>query len=140
VLVATTETLIALALITGFARKVTYTAAIVFSVLIWSTAEGFGGPYTSSASDIGTGIIYAVVFAGLLALSYYAGPARLSADHYLEKKISWWWRVAEMRSPIPAAVTPAPHSAVTVPAQAVEVAPNSIPPSATPHDEVEATR
>jgi hypothetical protein len=65
-------------------------------------AEGFGGPYTSGASDIGTAIIYAVVFAGLLTLSYYAGPARYSADYYLEKTISWWWRVAEMRRPAPA--------------------------------------
>ncbi len=113
-LVATAETLIALALIAGFARKITYIAAIVFSVLIWSTAEGFGGPYTSGASDIGTAIIYAVVFAGLLALSYYAGPARYSADYYLEQKISWWWRVAEMRRPVPApaAATPAPQAAV----------------------------
>jgi len=98
-LVAVVETLIALALIAGFARKLTYLSAIVFSLLIWATAEGFGGPYISGASDIGTAIIYAVVFAGLLALSYYAGPARFSADYYLEKKIGWWWRVAEMRRP-----------------------------------------
>ena len=98
-LVAVIETLIALALIAGFARKLTYISAIVFSLLIWATAEGFGGPYTSGASDIGTAIIYAVVFSGLLALSYYAGPARYSADYYLEKKIGWWWRVAEMRRP-----------------------------------------
>ena len=98
-LVAVVETLIALALIAGFARKLTYMSAIVFSLLIWATAEGFGGPYISGASDIGTAIIYAVVFAGLLALSYYAGPARFSADYYLEKKIGWWWRVAEMRRP-----------------------------------------
>jgi hypothetical protein len=32
-------------------------------------------------------------------LSYYGGPARYSADYYLEKKISWWWRVAETRRP-----------------------------------------
>jgi len=101
-LVATTETLIALALIIGLARKVTYIAAITISLLIWSTAEGFGGPYTSGASDIGTGIIYAVVFAGLLALSYYAGPSRYTADYYLEQKYSWWWRVAEVRRPDPA--------------------------------------
>jgi len=101
-LVAAAETLIALALIAGFARKVTYLSAIGFSLLIWGTAEGFGGPYTSGASDIGTAIIYAVVFAGLLTLSYYAGAARYSADYYLEKKISWWWRVAEMRRPAPA--------------------------------------
>src|SRR6516165_2183210 len=120
-LVAVLETLIALALIAGFARKVTYISAIVFSLLIWATAEGFGGPYTSGASDIGTAIIYAVVFAALLALSYYAGQARFSADYYLEQKISWWWRVAEMRRPVPAGVTPAPEAVMvppgTVPAQ-----------------------
>jgi len=110
-LVAVVETLIALALIAGFARKLTYMSAIVFSLLIWATAEGFGGPYTSGASDIGTAIIYAVVFAGLLTLSYYAGPARFSADYYLEQKISWWWRVAETRHPdraqAPASAAPA---------------------------------
>ena len=101
-LAAVVETLIAVALIIGFARKLTYLSAIAFSLLIWGTAEGFGGPYTSGASDIGTAIIYAVVFAGLLMLSYYGGPARYSADYYLEKKISWWWRIAETRRPAPA--------------------------------------
>ena len=119
-LVAAIETLIAVALIAGFARKVTYLSAIAFSLLIWATAEGFGGPYTSGAADIGTAIIYAVVFAGLLALSAYAGPARYSVDYYLEQKISWWWKVAEVRrpatarKPAPAAVPPAarqPHAA-----------------------------
>ena len=100
-LVAAVETLIAVALIAGFARKLTYISAAAFSLLIWATAEGFGGPYTSGASDIGTAVIYAVVFAGLLALSYYAGPSRYSADYYLEQKISWWWRLAEMRRPAP---------------------------------------
>ncbi len=100
-LVATAESLIALALIFGFARKLTYLSAIGFSLLIWATAEGFGGPYTSGSSDIGTAIIYAVVFAGLLALSYYAGVARYSVDYYLEKRFSWWWRLAEMRRPSP---------------------------------------
>ena len=115
VLVATAETLIALALIFGFARKTTYIAAIVFSLLIWATAEGFGGPYTSGAADIGTAIIYAVVFAALLALSYYAGPARYSADYYLEQKITWWWRLAELRRPDAlGAVTPAPEAPVPV--------------------------
>jgi uncharacterized membrane protein YphA (DoxX/SURF4 family) len=98
-LVAVVETLIAAAVILGFARKLTYIAAIVFSLLIWGTAEGFGGPYTAGASDIGTAVVYAVVFAGLLTLSYYAGPARYSVDFYLEQKISWWWRVAEFRNP-----------------------------------------
>ena len=101
-LVAVTETLIALALIAGFARKLTYSAAIVFSLLIWATAEGFGGPYTSGAADIGTAIIYALVFGFLLALNYYGGAARYSADYYIEQKVSWWWKLAEIRRPIPA--------------------------------------
>jgi uncharacterized membrane protein YphA (DoxX/SURF4 family) len=95
-LVASVETLIAVALIAGFARKLTYGAAIVFSVLIWATAEGFGGPYTSGSADIGTAVIYAVVFAALLLFSYYLGPSRLSADYYLESKISWWHWIAEV--------------------------------------------
>jgi len=107
-LVAVVETLIALALIAGFARKITYVSAAAFSLLIWATAEGFGGPYTSGAADIGTAIIYAIVFMGLLALSAYAGPARYSADYYLEKKISWWWHVAEVRRPAVSAVPPVP--------------------------------
>jgi len=98
-LVAVIETLIAAALVVGFARKLTYVSATIFSLLIWSTAEGLGGPYTSGSTDIGTGVIYAVVFASLMALSYYAGPARYSADYYLERRIGWWWRVAEMRRP-----------------------------------------
>src|SRR5262249_9190522 len=43
-LAAVIETLIAIALIIGFARKLTYISAIAFSLLIWGTAEGFGGP------------------------------------------------------------------------------------------------
>ena len=105
-LVAVVETLIAVALIAGFARKITYISATAFSLLIWATAEGFGGPYTSGAADIGTAIIYAVVFMGLLALSAYAGPARFSADYYLEQRISWWWKVAEVRRPTAVAAAP----------------------------------
>ena len=121
-LAAVIETLIAVALIIGFARKLTYISAIAFSLLIWGTAEGFGGPYTSGASDIGTAIIYAVAFAGLLMLSYYAGPARYSADYYLEKKISWWWRIAETRRPAPVeaaagGVIPAAEAAAASPPQ-----------------------
>jgi uncharacterized membrane protein YphA (DoxX/SURF4 family) len=116
-LCAVVETLIAIAVILGFARKYTYISAAVFSVLVWATAEGFGGPYTSGATDIGTAIIYAVVFMGLLALSAYAGPARYSVDYYLEKRISWWWKVAEVGHTVPVASVPA--EVVPLPAQKV---------------------
>ncbi len=100
-LVAVLETLVALAIIFGFARKLTYIMSAVFGIVIWAVAEGFGGPYMQGSSDIGTAIIYAVVSMGLLTLCYYAGASRLSIDFHLEKRISWWWKVAEMRRPGP---------------------------------------
>ncbi len=63
-----------------------------------------------------------MVFLGLLALSYYAGPARYSTDYYLEKKISWWWKVAEVRRPVPGQ----PVTAVPVPAQTAAPAPATV--------------
>lgn len=105
-LVAVVETLIALALIFGFARKLTYISAIVFSLLIWATAEGFGGPYMSGSADIGTAIIYALVFASLLVLNAQCGPARYSVDAWIERRWPWWYRVAEVGRPV--AAEPAP--------------------------------
>jgi uncharacterized membrane protein YphA (DoxX/SURF4 family) len=100
-MVAVLETLVALAIVFGFARKTTYIMSAALGVAIWAVAEGFGGPYGNGASDIGTAIIYAVVSMGLLTLCYYVGASRLCVDYHLEKRISWWWRVAEMRPPGP---------------------------------------
>ena len=74
-------------------------------------SEASGGPARETA------IIYAVVFAGLLALSYYARPACYSADYYLEKKISWWWRIAEMRRPAPVIPAATGQPTATAPRQ-----------------------
>jgi nitrite reductase (NO-forming) len=93
---AVIETLVAVAVLVGFARKFTYIGAALFSVLIWATAEGFGGPYNSSSTDIGTAVIYAVVFVGLLALDYETGPSRFSVDSLIEQHVSWWHRIAEI--------------------------------------------
>jgi thiosulfate dehydrogenase [quinone] large subunit len=103
--VAVLETLVAVAIITGFARKYTYIASAVFGVVIWAVAEGFGGPYGQGSSDIGTAIIYTLVSIGMLTLCYYVGASRYSVDFYLEKRFSWWWKVAEMHRPEPEEVT-----------------------------------
>jgi nitrite reductase (NO-forming) len=63
--VAIGETAIALALILGAFSNVTYIGGILLSIVIWTTAEGFGGPYVAGATDIGAAIIYVLVFAGL---------------------------------------------------------------------------
>lgn len=60
------ETYIAIAVLFGFAKRFTYTIALLFSLLVWSTAEGFGGPYTAGSTDVGAAIIYALVALTLL--------------------------------------------------------------------------
>jgi nitrite reductase (NO-forming) len=107
--VAVLETLIALALIFGFARKLSYISIAVFSFLMWGVAEGFGGPYMKGSTDIGTSIIYVVLSLGLLVVAYYAGTSRYSVDYHIEKRVSWWWKVAEVGRPAPIAPT---HSTV----------------------------
>jgi thiosulfate dehydrogenase (quinone) large subunit len=64
-IVAFGETAIALALIFGLFSNLTYVAGVLLSVVIWTTAESFGGPYTAGSTDIGAAIIYVLVFAGL---------------------------------------------------------------------------
>ncbi len=93
-LTAIVESLIALALLFGFARRTAYIGAALFSILIWTTAEGFGGPYTASSTDIGTAIIYAVVFFALYGLDRLSGSAWWALDNYMSKKISWWTNIA----------------------------------------------
>jgi nitrite reductase (NO-forming) len=66
-------------------------------LLVWGVPEGFGGPYSSGATDIGTGIIYALLFAALLAYARPAGAERLSLDRLLVGRWTWWWLVADPR-------------------------------------------
>ena len=81
------------------ARALTYLVAAISSVLMWAIAERFGGLYPSGSSGIAT-VICAVVFVSLLAFSCYAGPARYSADHSLERRFSSRWRLTGLRRPL----------------------------------------
>jgi nitrite reductase (NO-forming) len=91
------ETALAAALVLGVARKTVYVLGALFSLLIWSTAEGFGGPYTVGATNMGAGIIYVLVFIALIVISR-TGPSPYSVDYYLEKTSRRWRRVSEWRS------------------------------------------
>ncbi len=63
--IAIAETAVALGLIFGVFSNLTNLGGMLLSLVIWSTAEGFGGPYTPGSTDIGSAVIYALVFAGL---------------------------------------------------------------------------
>jgi thiosulfate dehydrogenase [quinone] large subunit len=67
--VAVGETLVALALLFGVFSNLTNVAGILLSVVIWTTAEGLGGPYHAGSTDVGPAIIYALVFVALFLTS-----------------------------------------------------------------------
>ncbi len=92
------ETVIALALLTGFARKTLYVVGALFSLLVWSTAEGFGGPYTVGANNMGTAISYVLIFVALMAINVRGGRSPYSLDYFIEKRWPRWRRVAEWGS------------------------------------------
>jgi thiosulfate dehydrogenase [quinone] large subunit len=76
------ETAIAIALLFGVFTNLTVVAGSVLSLLIWSTAEGFGGPYSSGSTDIGAAVMYVLIFAGLFLASsglYLGYDRRLTA-------------------------------------------------------------
>ncbi|MDR3570765.1 MAG: DoxX family protein [Candidatus Pacebacteria bacterium] len=65
--VAFAETAIAIGLIFGIFTRIANWGGIALALAIWSTAEGFGGPYAPGSTDIGTGIIYIFVHLSLIA-------------------------------------------------------------------------
>ncbi len=99
------ELLLGIALVFGFMRKVTYAAGVALSLLIWAVPEGFGGPYQSGAggTDVGTGVVYALTFLGLLVINALEGSSRWSVDHLIERRYPSWARVAELGPGRPAA-------------------------------------
>ena len=94
-LIGAGEIALGLGLIFGVLRKTAYVAGFFLSLLIWAVPEGIGGPYGPSSTDIGTGIIYALVFLNLMIVNATYGPSRLSLDFWIEKRIKWWRALAE---------------------------------------------
>jgi len=92
------ETLIAVCLLLGLARKSIYLLGALFSLLIWSTAEGFSGPYTAGATNLGPALVYVLVFLALVVLSSVEGRTPYSLDYYLEQRWPGWRRAAEWAS------------------------------------------
>lgn len=101
------ETLLALALLAGFARRATYVLGAAFSVLVWATAEGFSGPYVTGAANIGPALVYVLLFFALWLCERIVGPTPYGVDAFIARRVGWWSRVAE---PAPGAlvVRPAP--------------------------------
>ena len=84
VTVACIETGLAIGLIFGLLSNLTDVVGVIQALLIWSTAEGFGGPYQPGSTDIGTAIIYGLVFVGLF---FGRAGLYLALDPYVKPKL-----------------------------------------------------
>jgi nitrite reductase (NO-forming) len=87
------ETLLAAGLLLGLARPWVYILGAGYSLMIWSTVEGFGGPYGAGSTDVGTGVIYVLVFVGLLILYRIQNQTPFTLDSYLRRRFPDWPRL-----------------------------------------------
>jgi nitrite reductase (NO-forming) len=103
-LVAIGETVIAVALILGVFTNLTSVVGIFLSTAIWTTAEGFGGPYQAGSTDIGAAIMYGVIFIGLFLSR---SGLFLGVDRRLTPALGKWGFLAsgEFTNPFKAAET-----------------------------------
>ena len=95
-LTGVTETALALVLLLGGARRPGYLVGAGYMLLVWAVGEGFGGPYVSGSTDVGTGIIYTLLF---LTMFVYAAPSlqeRFSVDRILAARHTGWRRFADL--------------------------------------------
>jgi thiosulfate dehydrogenase (quinone) large subunit len=94
-LTGVTETFLALVLLLGVARRLGYTVGAAYMLMVWAVGEGFGGPYVAGSTDVGTGIVYVLLFVTLLVFAPPARRERFSLDKFLERRIGWWRHIAE---------------------------------------------
>jgi thiosulfate dehydrogenase (quinone) large subunit len=99
-LTALTETALAVGLVAGVARRLTYTVGAVYALMVWSVAEGFGGPYVlGTTPDVGAALIYAVLFVALLLLEAGQGTGAWSVDAVLRRHPARWRHLATWGPP-----------------------------------------
>jgi nitrite reductase (NO-forming) len=89
------ETMVAIGLLAGVARRWIYLLGAVFSFLLWATAEGFSGPYVHGAANIGPALVYVIVFLALWLCDRVVGRSPYSIDFYIGKRWPRWQTIAE---------------------------------------------
>ncbi|MDA3920743.1 MAG: hypothetical protein PF501_08710 [Salinisphaera sp.] len=85
VLASLLEAILAWSLISGRFLRLFLPVGFVYSLVIWSTAEGFGGPYTAmghtgmTGNMLGNAVIYALIFVGFMAAYRWPKPIEARA-------------------------------------------------------------
>ena len=87
---AVIESLLAVGLILGVGRRVLYIGGATWSLAIWSIPEGFGTPFMPGATDIGTAIMYAILFGALYSLEAAVNWSTWTLDTAIQKRLPAW--------------------------------------------------
>jgi nitrite reductase (NO-forming) len=101
---AVIETLLAIGLILGLARRIVYIGGAAWSLGIWAIPEGFGAPFMAGAPDVGAGIMYAIIFGALYALESASGFDGGSVDSAIERRFPSWRLLAQPGERAPTAL------------------------------------
>lgn len=96
---AVIESMLAVGLIAGFGRRLLYIGGAMWSLAIWSVPEGFGTPFIPGATDIGTAIMYAILFAALYFLESAANPTMLTVDSRIQRHHPRWRIIGQPGEP-----------------------------------------
>ena len=103
-LTAAVETALAAFLLLGLLTQLTCVVGFTWSLAIWAIPEGFGGPYKpGDSTDVGTALLYALMFAVLFAVAagrYYA------LDRWLTPRLG---RMGFLAAGVPRHRRPAPQ-------------------------------
>ncbi len=91
IVIAIAETAIALGLIFGVFTQIAMVGGLAMLLVIWSTAQSFGGAYIPGSMDVGAVVTYVIMFAAL-----WIGKSwrHYSLDSLVEEKIPffhWLW-------------------------------------------------
>ena len=95
------ELTLGLCLFIGFLRRPAYLFGLALSLFLWTVPQGLGGPYGPGSTDMGTGILFAVIFIALLHLDSVSGPPRFTLDTVLGWRWPAWQRLVQARATPP---------------------------------------
>ncbi|WP_298150929.1 MULTISPECIES: hypothetical protein [Metallibacterium] len=89
------EALLAFSLLSGWQLHRLAWVGLVYNLWLWSTVGGLGGPYTAGATDPGTAIAYALVFA-LILLTHGWRPLAAFRHGPVDAPAQWKFTLARV--------------------------------------------
>lgn len=89
------ELSIGVCLVVGFLRRPAYLLGLALSLFLWTVPQALGGPYGPGSTDIGTGILYAVIFLAFLHLDGVGKATGITVDAALERRWPSWRRLVQ---------------------------------------------